>query len=158
MQEFATKSGAMNLVVQFEREKEAVLSCLRTFIGGTNFAGKRIFVEQFSGLNVLAKILCADSASEIRKSNRLQKKVLMLLSDLVINDDSIKPEDPMYTRKSIGGSELLLKTLLSDLLLSQDADLREYILKILFRVHQVVPSLCDILRPSLYAHRAKLLA
>ena len=82
----------------------------------------------------------------------------MLLSDLVINDDSIKPEDPMYTRKSIGGSELLLKTLLSDLLLSQDADLREYILKILFRVHQVVPSLFDILRPSLYAHRAKLLA
>jgi len=48
-------------------------------------------VEQFGGLNVLGNILCADHESEIKKSNRLQKKVMMLLNDLVINDDFIKP-------------------------------------------------------------------
>ena len=72
-------------------------------------------MEQFGGLNVLGKILCADRESEIKKSNRLQKKVLMLLNDLVTNDDLIKPEDPYYTRKYIGSSEVLLKTLLVDL-------------------------------------------
>ena len=140
VQEFATKSGAMNLVVQFEREqaianKEAVLSCLRTFVGGTNFNGKRLFVEQFKGLDLLASILCADAQSEAKKSVRLQKKVLMLLHDLAINDDLIKPQDTQYVRRCLGSSEVLLKVLLSDLEQSQHADMREYILKILFRVH-----------------------
>jgi hypothetical protein len=120
VQEFATKCGAMNLVVQLEREsaiasKEAVLSCLRTFIGGSNFNGKRIFIEQFRGLDVLANMICADSASEVKKSMRLQKKVLMLLHDLALNDDNIIPGNSQYTRRSIGSSDVLVKALLTDL-------------------------------------------
>ena len=85
----------MNLVVQFEREcsisnKEAVLGCLKSFLGCSNFVGKRNFVEEYKGLDVLGKIICADPTSELKKSVRLQKKVYMLMNDLVINDDNIK--------------------------------------------------------------------
>lgn len=88
----------MNLVVQLQREqsianKESVLGCLKAFIGAGNFEGKRRFLEQFKGLDVLAEMVCADEMSEIKKSTRLQKKVLQLLHDLVLNDDNIKPDD-----------------------------------------------------------------
>lgn len=137
-----------------------MLTCLRAFIGSQNFKGKRLFIEQFNGLAVLTKMVCADPGSEIKKSLRLQKKVLMIIYDLLLNDDNIKPEDRSFTRRSLGGSEVFIKTMLTDLLQSDAAqhDYREYILKILFRIYQVVVSLGDTLKPVLFEHRAKLSA
>lgn len=80
-------------------------------------------------------MLCSDPESEVKKAARLQKKVLMVLNDLVVNDDCIKSEDKMYVRRTLGSSEVVLRTLLTDLQVSTDRDGREYILKILFRVH-----------------------
>jgi len=42
------------------------LNCLKAFIGGINFKGRRLFVEQFNGLSVLARIICSDPSSEVK--------------------------------------------------------------------------------------------
>jgi hypothetical protein len=62
-------------------------------MSGTNSAGKRVFVEQYHGIDLLARIICADPQSDIKKSLRLQKKTLLVLNDLVANDENIKLED-----------------------------------------------------------------
>ena len=101
-------------------------------------------------------MLCADPDSEVKKSVRLQKKVMLLLYDLVLNDDNIKLDDKNYVRRTLGSSEDFIRQLLHDLEHSKDQDLRETILKVLFRVHQYMPTLGDILKPRLFFHRAQL--
>lgn len=108
------------MVVQLQREqsianKESVLGCLRAFMSATNFAGKRAFVEQYKGIDLLAQLICADPQSEVKKAVRLQKKVLFLLNDLVVNDDNIKTDDKQYVRRCLGTSEEFIRALLTDL-------------------------------------------
>jgi len=55
VQDFAAKSGAMNLAGQLEREttpqmREAVLGCLSAFLKAANFPGKRAYISQCNGL------------------------------------------------------------------------------------------------------------
>jgi len=50
VQNFAAKSGAINLANQLDREttpqmREAVLGCLSSFLNAANFAGKRQYIE-----------------------------------------------------------------------------------------------------------------
>lgn len=117
----------MNLTFQFEREqsllnKESVLNCLKAFLGSINFRGKRCLIEQFNGLDVIGRSICSDPSSEIKQSNRLQKKLYMLLYDLVLNDDNIL-NDGKYVRKSLGESTVFMTTALTDLD-QYDADTR----------------------------------
>ena len=89
MQDFAAKSGAINLTAQFDietepRMKESVFNCLSSFLKAQNFPGKRKFISEYQGLEFLVRqFMCAEHAM------RLRKKVLMLMYDLVLNDDSI---------------------------------------------------------------------
>ena len=55
VQDFAAKSGAINLAGQLEREatpqmREAVLGCLSAFLKAANFPGKRAYISQCGGL------------------------------------------------------------------------------------------------------------
>ena len=81
--------------------KEAVLSALSSFIRADNFEGKRRFIQEFDGTNFLAGLICADAKSPEKQSLRLQKKVVIFLNDLVLNDDNIVEEDPCFVRRSL---------------------------------------------------------
>jgi len=91
VQEYAMRSGAMNLVESFCNEqdlktKEAIFSALSSVIKADNFTGKLRFIKEFDGLEFLSSLLCDELASE---SIRLYRRVLVLLNDLVNNDDNI---------------------------------------------------------------------
>jgi len=110
VQQFASKTGALNLINQFElektnRNKEAAFGALSSFIRAENFDGKRSFVIQFNGLDWLASLLNDDVANG---SLRLYKKVLLLASDLVTNDDTIVEENPFLVRDYFCHSENVL--------------------------------------------------
>ena len=108
VQWFASLAGAVNLSVQFEREntakaKEVVLGSLLAFLKAENFAGKVQFIEDFEGLRLLVKWILdcdvvpdKDKPEEFKYGNKAQNrkiklKLLQLLNDLVLNDDSILP-------------------------------------------------------------------
>jgi len=91
VQDFASKSGAFNLIEQFKAEtenkgREAVLAALASFVKGNNFPAKKKFVQEFDGLVFCASLLTDDTATS---SVRLYKKLLILINDLVVNDDMI---------------------------------------------------------------------
>jgi len=61
VQEFASKSGAINLVGQFSQEtnpamKNSVFSCLTAWLRADNFEGKRRFISEQQGLEFLAQL------------------------------------------------------------------------------------------------------
>lgn len=91
VQEFASKSGALNLVEKFSvetnlRNKEAIFGALSSFIRAENFEGKRRFVQEFGGLDFLASLM---NDEVVTQSLRLFNKVLVLANDLIVNDDFI---------------------------------------------------------------------
>jgi len=99
---WAQKLGALGLMNQFVKEtemanREAIFGSLSSFLRSENFAGKREFISKMGGLQFLAATLHEKSNSE-----RLLKKVLILMHDLVINDDGIFVENPTLVRKTIG--------------------------------------------------------
>lgn len=62
-QEFARHGGAINLAVQVAREddaktKEPVLGALTAYLRGSNFIGKRDFIQKVDGLEMMARHLC----------------------------------------------------------------------------------------------------
>jgi len=82
-------------------------------LSGHNFDGKRTFIEDHDGLSLLLKLI---SDSELKKSIRLQRKVYLLVNDLVLNDDCIKAKEDIYhVRNAIASSEEFMKNLLLDL-------------------------------------------
>lgn len=100
VQEFAAKSGAMNLIEKFCNEKniknkEATFSALSSFIRADNFQGKVKFIKEFNGLEFLASLLCDELANE---SIRLYRKVILLINDLILNDDGIDTNNPTLVR------------------------------------------------------------
>lgn len=79
------------------KNKEAVFGSLSSFLRSENFPGKREFIDKMGGLQFLAATL-----HEKTNSERLLKKVLILMYDLVLNDDSIFEDNPTLVRKTFG--------------------------------------------------------
>lgn len=69
--------------------KEALFGSLSSFLRSENFAGKREFISKMGGLQFLAA-----TVHEKTNSERLLKKVIILMYDLVLNDDGIFVETP----------------------------------------------------------------
>ena len=163
VQKFAQKQGALNLTQHFDQEKEpalkeAIFGSLSSFLKADNFESKRLFIRDYDGLAFLSRLICQDLTL------RLQKRVLQLLNDLLMNDDSIfGPEqngDRFYVRRFFSHKEDVLQKLLtniteSDLGNGQTLQLREYSLRILFWLHQfdkvkIEPMIIE----NMYSHRA----
>lgn len=168
VQEFASKSGAINLVSKFMQEetvqiKDAIFGSLASWIKADNFEGKRRFINDQQGLCFLASLIC-DSSFNQAFTMRLKKKVISLINDLVINDDGIYAENPFFVREHFCGDQDFLLQLKSsivnaDLSNMQELQYRDTLLNIIFRLHQYKP---DVLGPHmipvLYQHRANIMA
>lgn len=95
---------------------------------------------------------------------RLRRKVVNLINDLVVNDDSIFDENPNHVRQHYCGDRVFLNQLRSNLLNvdlknMQDLQYQDTFLRILFRLHQYKPDvLGPELVPALYQHRAAIIA
>jgi hypothetical protein len=77
--------------------KEAIFGSLSSFLRSENFAGKREFISKMGGLQFLAATI-----HEKTNSERLLKKVIILMYDLVLNDDGIFVDAPQFVRKTFG--------------------------------------------------------
>ena len=143
VQRFAQKQGALNLTQHFDSEKdpvlrEAIFGALSSFLKADNFDSKRLFIRDYDGLAFISKLVCEDLTL------KLQKRVLQLLNDLLMNDDSIFGLEPngdrFYVRRFISHKDDLIQKLLNNILESdlengQTLQLREYSLRILFWLH-----------------------
>ena len=100
VQEFASKSGIINLVGQFDLEnnisvKNKVFSCLTAWLKADNFEGKRRFLTEFQGLEFLARLV-TQAAMDANFNPRLKVNIHRLVHDLVLNDDGIFEERPFH--------------------------------------------------------------
>ena len=103
VQSLAVKAGAINLAAQLEREKtpdmrEAILGSLSAFMKAASFTAKRQYIDPAKGINGLDQLcrwLSVTDKAQIEllgkgaQQRKLKLKLIQLLSDLVINDDSI---------------------------------------------------------------------
>lgn len=164
VQEFASKSGAINLVGQFEREttaacKSSVFSCLTAWLKADNFEGKRRFVSEQEGLNFLARLV-SEASSDAGFNARLKTNLHRLLADLLVNDDGIFEERPEHVREHYCANDQLLAQLAAELGQSdvhnmRQRQIREPLLDSIFRLHQYKPDLVGpALLPVLQQHRA----
>ena len=106
VQEFASKSGIINLVGQFDLEnnisvKNKVFSCLTAWLKADNFEGKRRFLTEFQGLEFLARLV-TQAAMDANFNPRLKVNIHRLVHDLVLNDDGIFEECPFHVREHFG--------------------------------------------------------
>ena len=110
------------------------MSALSSYLRADNFEGKREFLKEFNGLELLFGIIMNDSNATLR----LHKKVLILLYDFVLNDDRIFTDNKFYVRNSLAENSHLVTRLFTllqkDLKEHKYLDLREFILRILFYV------------------------
>lgn len=102
VQQFAFRHGALNLMTKFVEEnedmnKEAVFGALSSFLRAENFNSKREFINKMGGLQFLASSILNENFSV-----RLQKKILILMYDLVLNDEMIFEDQPILVRKTLG--------------------------------------------------------
>jgi len=124
------------------KNKEAIFGALSSFLRSENFVGKREFISRMGGLQFLAATLHEKSNSE-----RLLKKVLILMYDLVLNDDNIFEDNETFVRKTFGEQMNIVDRLIEILMDSSEKqigvpstwDLREFILLNLFKIFQVCP-------------------
>lgn len=140
--------------------REAVFGSLSSFLRSENFAGKREFISKKGGLQFLAATL-----HEKTNSERLLKKVLILMHDLVLNDDGIFVENPTLVRKTIGQQMNFLDRLFEMLMAASEKigvastwDLREFILLTMFRVFQICPENIPKYGSFLNQHKQNLIA
>mmetsp|Transcript_17569 Transcript_17569/g.29658 ORF Transcript_17569/g.29658 Transcript_17569/m.29658 type:complete len:118 (-) Transcript_17569:410-763(-) len=113
------------------------------------------------GLQFLAQII-----HEKDYSVRLQKKAIILMHDLVINDENIFEIDERMVRRTFGEQMQVLERLIGLLKGAADNmlespqlwDLREYILRCLFRIFQVCPNQFNLHQSFLQQHQVTLLA
>jgi len=80
-----------------DKNKEAVFGALSSFLRAENFNSKREFINKMGGLQFLASSILSD-----KSTLRLQKKILILMYDLVLNDEMIFEEQPTLVRKTLG--------------------------------------------------------
>lgn len=164
VQEFANKLGALSLMPKFVQEediknREAVIGALSSFIRSENFVGKREFISKMGGLQFLSATLHEKN----NQSDRLLKKVLILMYDLLLNDDTIFEENPKMVRETFG-KQMSVTDKMIELLMDSSQnitkagtwDLREYILLCLFRILQVCPELIEKYAAALNQHKINL--
>merc|ERR1711907_274853 len=123
--------------------KKAVLGALSSFLRGGNFEGKREFIKVRGGLEFLAGLI------ENETQEAINKKAILLIYDLLLNDDGIFDSDKEHVRRVLGTEINIVPRLLSIVKESsqvlekpdgpQQWDIREYILRCLFRINQVCP-------------------
>jgi len=168
VQEFASKSGAINLVTQFNTEetlplKDAMFGSLSSWIKADNFEGKRRFIEEQQGLEFLTSLVC-DANVNANFNLRLKKKIMNLIADLVLNDDGIYDQHPYHVRQYFSTNEAFLMQLIgtlatTDLNNMQELQYRDSILIILFRLHQYKAEVVGpVAIPILQQHKAALQA
>ena len=157
VQEIAKALGAINLMHQYLREdddknKEAVLGALSAFLRAENFIGKKEFLQDLEGISFLKSIL----QNKQNLTIRLLKKVVFLLNDLVVNDDSIfGKENPTYVRKAVSEDPEFVSYLLEyliepDVENTQKIDVREFILRIFEYLVNYKHELLDQVSPPLW--------
>ena len=93
-------------------------------------------------------------------ARKIRLKLLQLLNDFVVNDDSIL-NDGCYVRETVGQDRNLIRRLLltisnAKLETIKDDLLREYTLAILRRVYQVSPKLKDRIEIVLDDHKEEI--
>jgi hypothetical protein len=90
--------------------KEALFGSLSSLLKADNFEGKRLFIRDYDGLAFLARLVCQPLTI------KLQKRVLQLLNDLLMNDDLIfgleVNGDKFYVRRFMSHKEDVIKKLL----------------------------------------------
>lgn len=164
VQEFASKSGAINLVSQFEREtsvasKSSVFSCLTAWLKADNFEGKRRFIAEQDGLNFLMRLV-SEAAADAAFDTRLKTNVHRLLSDLLVNDDGIFEERPEHVREHCSADAVLLGNFAAELAQTDVhkmrlRQVREPMLFSIFRMHQYKPdTVGPAILPALQQHKA----
>merc|ERR1712048_1067489 len=87
VQMFAQKTGANNLSIQFEREthpvlREAVFTCLSSFLKSDNMPGKRQYINELDGIKQLCRWLIMSGKEEAQllgKENQIRKTKLKLI-------------------------------------------------------------------------------
>ena len=83
--------------------REAILSSLSAFLKAENFPGKRQFITEMKGLEALIGMICLKGEAEkeafgqAAQLRKIKLKLLQLLYDFVLNDDSII-NDGFYVR------------------------------------------------------------
>lgn len=87
--------------------QEAVFGALSSFLRAENFNSKREFINKMGGLQFLASSILNE-----KSTLRLQKKVLILMYDLVLNDEMIFEEQPTLVRKTMGEQMGVLERLI----------------------------------------------
>lgn len=120
LQEWANRLGCLSLMQQFVKEedmrnKEAIMGCISSFIRSENFDGKREFIGKMGGLQFLAANL-----HEKANSIRLLKKILILMYDLVLNDDTIFEENPTMVRKTFADQMNIMDRMIELLMEASD--------------------------------------
>jgi len=142
------------------KNREAVFNSLSSFLRSENFPAKREFISKMGGLQFLAATLHEKSNSE-----RLLKKVLILMYDLVLNDESIFEDSPTMVRKTFGEQMKIVDRLFEILMEASKQigvpstwDLREFTLRTMFRIFQICPELLAKWTPLLNQHKANLIA
>lgn len=141
---------------QEQRNKEAVLGALSSFLRAENFNSKREFIGKMDGLQFLGSIL-----NEKGYSARLLKKCMILMYDLALNDDNIFAENPTQVRETFADNvvERLVEILVEagqQLDNAQLWDTRTYALLLLFRIFQVRPALLPKYHEVATAHKLAL--
>ena len=161
VQQYAARSGAINLAVLLERETEPkmielLLAAMNSFITADNFDAKRQYILDMDGLDQLSRWIAVDgeeaqklhykkASKNVVRSMRL--KLLQILNDLLLNDSSItktnlsKRND--YVKKYLMADTKLMDHLIGligpdvDLSVTKDGVVRsQYVLNILFRLYE----------------------
>ena len=141
-----------------DKNREAVFGALSSFLRAENFNSKREFINKMGGLQFLASSILNE-----KYTLRLQKKILILMYDLVLNDEMIFEEQPTLVRKTLGEQMGVMERLIEILQKSSQEisdnkqwDLREYTLRVLFRIFQICKDKLESNAEFLTAHIANL--
>ena len=88
---------------------EGMIGALVAYLKGSNFRGKRYFIQWMTGLDFIECIFQKSEATY-----RLKLKTLILLYDLVLNDENIFFDEPRRVRSHVARKD---KTFLKNILL-----------------------------------------
>ena len=137
--------------------RESVFGCIASFLKGEYFEGKRDFIDNLSGLVFLREAFLVSQDTSLR----LQKRLLLLIYDLILSDDQLFPDNKTHIRGTLADDEAFVQKLveliasdssLEDLYNHQKFDKREAILKILEYLVNYKHHLLSFVTPVLDSH------
>merc|ERR1711971_503635 len=138
---------------------EAILNSLSAFVRSDNFPGKRQFITKMNGIDMLSEMIHLSSFGNDAQLRKIKLKLVQLLYDLLLNDDSIL-NDGFVVRDAVGKNFPLVESLLriitnSNLVQPQENNLRDYTLNSLYRIYQRNPNLKEQIEGFLNQHISK---